>query len=196
LDALTAAIARAHELGARVTAHVFGEHALPDLLTAGIDCIEHGTGLLPTMLDQMAAHGVAVVPTIIQIENFPQYADQAAGKFPVYADHMRDLYTRRLDTLRSAFEAGVPIYAGTDAGGVLGHGLVAEEIQALTRIGMSGEQALAAGSWAARDWLGAPSMLAPGDPADLVVYAEDPRANPAVLSHPECIVLRGRVYRS
>ena len=103
------------------------------------------------------------MPTIIQLENFPQYADQAAGKFPVYADHMRDLYTRRLDTLRSAFEAGVPVYAGTDAGGVLGHGLVAQEIQALTTIGMTGEQALAAGSWSAREWLGA--NPAPSPPA-------------------------------
>lgn len=71
LEALTAAITRAHELNARVTAHVFGEHALPDLLAAGIDCIEHGTGLLPDMLDDMAARGVAVVPTLIQLENFP-----------------------------------------------------------------------------------------------------------------------------
>ena len=189
----SAAIARAHELGARVTAHVFGEHALPDLLAAGIDCIEHGTGLLPDMLDRMAEHGVAVVPTLVQLENFPEYADQAAAKFPVYSAHMRELYDQRLVRLRDAYEAGVPVYAGTDAGGVLGHGLVAQEIQALTSIGMSGEQALAAGSWAAREWLGAPSNLQPGDPADLVVYDEDPRANPAVLSHPRVIVLRGRV---
>ena len=139
----------------------------------------------------MAEHGVAVVPTLIQLENFPEYADQAAAKFPVYSAHMRDLYDRRLERLRDAYEAGVPVYAGTDAGGVLGHGLVAQEIQALTTIGMSGEQALAAGSWAAREWLGAPSNLQPGDPADLVVYDEDPRANPAVLTHPRLIVLRG-----
>ena len=44
-EALEAAMAAAHEHGARVTAHVFGEHALPDLIDAGIDCIEHGTGL-------------------------------------------------------------------------------------------------------------------------------------------------------
>jgi imidazolonepropionase-like amidohydrolase len=36
-------------------------------------------------------------------------------------------------------------------------------------------------------------MLQPGDPADLVVYEEDPRANPAVLSSPKVIVLRGRI---
>jgi imidazolonepropionase-like amidohydrolase len=195
-EALKAAIARAHELGARVTAHVFGEHALPDLLAAGIDCIEHGTGVLPDTLDQMAGHGVAVVPTLVQLENFPQYADQAAARFPTYSTHMRDLYDRRLHRLRDAFEAGVPVYAGTDAGGILGHGLIAEEIQALVGIGMSGEQALAAGSWAARAWLGVPSTLQPGDPADLVVYDEDPRANPAVLSHPSLIALRGSVVAS
>jgi imidazolonepropionase-like amidohydrolase len=195
-EALNAAIARAHELGARVTAHVFGEHALPDLLAAGIDCLEHGTGIEPDLLAHMAEHGVAVVPTLIQLENFPQYAEQAAGKFPTYAAHMRDLYERRLPRLRDAFEAGVPVYAGTDAGGVLGHGLVAQEIQALTTIGMSGEQALAAGSWAAREWLGVPSELRPGDPADLVVYDEDPRANPAVLTHPRLIALRGSVIFS
>src|SRR4051812_39582798 len=35
------AIAAAHEHGARVTAHVFGPDSLPDLLDAGIDCLEH-----------------------------------------------------------------------------------------------------------------------------------------------------------
>jgi imidazolonepropionase-like amidohydrolase len=195
-EALNAAIARAHELGARVTAHVFGEHALPDLLAAGIDCLEHGTGIEPGLLAEMAERQVAVVPTMIQLEHFPQYAEQAAAKFPLYSAHMRDLYERRLHRLRDAFEAGVPVYAGTDAGGVLGHGLVAQEIQALTEIGMSGEQALAAGSWAARAWLGAPSELGPGDPADLVVYDEDPRANPAVLTHPRLIALRGSVIFS
>ncbi|ADB33790.1 amidohydrolase [Kribbella flavida DSM 17836] len=194
-EALTAAIARAHELGARVTAHVFGEHALPDLLAAGIDCLEHATGLRPEMLDEMAARGVAIVPTIIQLENFPGYADQAEAKFPRYAAHMRDLFARRHETLRHAVEAGVPVYAGTDAGGVLGHGLVAAEIQALTQIGMTGEQALGAGSWAAREWLGVPGELVPGAPADLVVYDEDPRRDPAVLDSPRLIVLRGRIVK-
>ena len=44
-DVLKAAIDAAHANGARVTAHVFSEDALPGLINAGIDCIEHGTGL-------------------------------------------------------------------------------------------------------------------------------------------------------
>jgi imidazolonepropionase-like amidohydrolase len=192
-DALQVAIARAHELGARVTAHVFGELALPDLLAAGIDCIEHGTGLSADLIDRMATNGTALVPTMLQLENFPEYADQAGEKFPAYATHMRELFRRRHDTLRAAAEAGVPIYAGTDAGGVLAHGLVGSEIAALTWIGLTGEQALAAGSWGARAWLGAPAELTPGVPADLVVYDADPRADPSVLVHPSRVILRGRV---
>ncbi|HEU4945625.1 MAG TPA: amidohydrolase family protein [Kribbella sp.] len=192
-DVLKPAIARAHELGARVTAHVFGEHALPDLLDAGIDCLEHGTGLSPDLIDRMAAAGTALVPTMLQLEGFPAYADQAEAKFPAYAAHMRDLYHRHRDTLRSAVEAGVGVFAGTDAGGVLEHGLVAHEIVALTTIGMSPTRALAAGSWAAREWLGVPGELTVGAPADLVVYDADPRLDPAVLTHPARIVLRGRV---
>ena len=44
-DAVEAAIAEAHRLGARVTAHCFAEDSLRDLVEAGIDCIEHATGL-------------------------------------------------------------------------------------------------------------------------------------------------------
>jgi imidazolonepropionase-like amidohydrolase len=192
-ETLNAAISRAHELGARVTAHVFGEHALPDLLAAGIDCIEHGTGLSPDLIDGMAANGTALVPTLLQLESFPMYADQADEKFPGYATHMRELYGRRRDTMRSAVEAGVPVFAGTDAGGVLDHGLVAQEIAELTNIGMTPTQALAAGSWAAREWLGVPGELTVGAPADLIVYGADPRKDPAVLAHPTHILLRGNV---
>jgi imidazolonepropionase-like amidohydrolase len=106
---------------------------------------------------------------------------------------MRELYGRRRDTMRSAVEAGVPVFAGTDAGGVLDHGLVAQEIAELTNIGMTPTQALAAGSWAAREWLGVPGELTVGAPADLIVYGADPRKDPAVLAHPTRILLRGNV---
>ena len=52
-DVLKAAIDAAHANGARVTAHVFGEDALPGLIKAGIDCIEHGTGITDDVIDLM-----------------------------------------------------------------------------------------------------------------------------------------------
>ncbi len=192
-DVAAAAISRAHELGARVTAHCFGEQSVAELVAAGIDCIEHGTGLAPEALDQMARRGTALVPTRVQIDNFPRYAEQAGAKFPVYAAHMRDLHARSDATLRAAHEAGVALYCGTDAGGVLPHGLVAREVLALhEKVGLPAEVALAGASWAARDWLGRPGLTA-GESADLVLYDADPRADLRVLAHPRAVVLRGRV---
>jgi len=192
-DAFTAAIETAHALGAKVTAHCFGTEVLPILIDAGIDCIEHGTGLTTELVDAMVARGTALVPTAMQLNNFPQYADQAAGKFPAYAATMRDLHARRRDTIMAAYEAGVPIYAGTDAGGVLPHGGIAGEVRELAAYGIPAEDALGAASWRAREWLGFNGTLEEGAPADFVVYEADPRQDLAVLAGPARVVLRGVV---
>lgn len=191
-DVLAEAISVAHARGARVTAHVFGEDAIPGLLDAGIDCIEHGTGLTDASIDSMARRGTALVPTLINVENFPSFA-AAATKYPAYGKHMTELYRHADATVGKAVEAGIPVYAGTDAGGGIPHGQLSEEVLALHRVGMSAEQALGAASWSARSWLGWPS-LCPGDLADFVCYDSDPRADLRVLRHPRRIVLGGTAF--
>ncbi|MDD7813914.1 amidohydrolase family protein [Mycobacterium sp. CSUR Q5927] len=191
-EVLAAAIEAAHANGARVTAHVFGEDALPGLINAGIDCIEHGTGITDDIIALMLAHGTALVPTLINIENFPGIADSAA-KYPTYAAHMRALHASCRERIGAAREAGVPIYAGTDAGGMVAHGRIADEVHALTGVGLSATEALGAACWDARRWLGAPG-LEHGAPADLLCFTEDPRRRPEVLGRPDLVMLRGRVY--
>ena len=192
-EALDAAMTTAHEKGARVTAHVFGEESLPDLIESGIDCLEHGTGLSLPLIDTMAANGVALVPTVVQLNNFPRYAASGGSKFPAYASHMMDLWERRRETIGAAYEAGVQIYAGTDAGGVLAHGLIADEVIELATYGLTPEDALGAASWRAREWLGHSATLEEGSEADFVVYDADPLGDLAILKSPRHIVLRGRV---
>ncbi|MBI4899904.1 MAG: amidohydrolase family protein [Actinobacteria bacterium] len=190
-DVARQAIDRAHAEGARVTAHCFGEQSVAELVAAGIDGIEHGTGLDDDTIEEMALRRVALVPTLDNLAIFPGIADQAAERFPRYAAHMRDLYARRYQTFGKAYEAGVPMYAGTDAGGVGAHGRIGKEVVALAAVGGS-DFALGAASWRARDWLGRP-CLAEGERADLVAYTSDPRTQLAVVEHPRYVVLRGRV---
>ena len=191
-DLAAAAIERAHQLGARVTAHCFGEESVHELVRAGIDGIEHGTGLDPDTIELMAQRQVALVPTLVNLENFPGFADAGEAKFPRYAAHMRALYARRLDTIGAAIEAGVPVFAGTDAGGTIPHGVLSQEIGLLAGLG-GAEFALGAASWRARGWLGAPDVLTDGAWADLVVYDADPLADPLVTRSPRLVILRGRV---
>lgn len=194
-DSLELAMKAAHERGARVTAHVFGEDALPDLIRSGIDCIEHGTGLSAELIEEMVERNVALVPTVRQLDNFPSYAAAGGARFPRYAGHMTALYESRREVIGSAYDAGVQIFAGTDAGGVLGHGLIAEEVAELATYGLSRLDALGAASWRARSWLGLNATLDEGAPADFVVYDENPLEDLAVLKHPRMVVLRGKRVR-
>ncbi|BCJ54705.1 hypothetical protein Asp14428_61800 [Actinoplanes sp. NBRC 14428] len=191
---MAAAVAAAHAAGARAAVHTFSEEGVEIMVRAGVDSVEHGTGLSLDLLDEMARRGTALVPTMIQIETFGGIADQAQAKFPGYAAHMRDLQRRFPDVVRAAHEAGVPIYLGTDAGGSIRHGMAAEEMMLLHRTGLSAVDVLAAASWRAREWLGFPGLVE-GGLADLVIYPEDPRTDLAVVRAPRYIVLKGRVIR-
>ncbi|MFP5220479.1 MAG: amidohydrolase family protein [Actinomycetes bacterium] len=191
-DALEAAMAAAHQAGARVTAHCFSEDSLRDLVEAGIDCVEHATGLTDDTLPLFAERGVAIVPTLINIETFPDIAAAAQAKFPTYAAHMRALHARRYETVRAAFDAGIPVYTGTDAGGSLAHGRVGDEVSELVAAGLPPLDALDAATWSARTWLGREG-LSEGAQADLVVLDADPRKDVRAVQRPRCVVLRGRV---
>ena len=188
------AVQAAHDEGARVTAHCFAEDTLDDMLDAGIDCIEHGTGLLPRHLPRFVEQGVPIVPTLINIATFPDIAAQAEAKFPRYAAHMRSLWERRAERILEAHEAGVAIYAGTDAGSVIGHGRIVDEIRALHAAGLPAAAALGAASWSARTWLGADGITE-GASADVLVCAKDPRQDLRTLAGLKHIVLRGRPTR-
>ncbi|MCA0290361.1 MAG: amidohydrolase family protein [Actinobacteria bacterium] len=191
-EAVAAALAVAHEEGARMTAHCFGPDVLHDLAAIGIDCVEHASGLEPETIESFAAQGISIVPTLINIDNFPAIAEPAREKFPDYHRRMIDIYERRDQTIVAAYDAGVPIRLGTDAGGTMSHGLAAREAQRLVAAGVPHAAALDAGTWGAREWLGRPG-IEDGADADLLVLPADPRADLAVLTAPTAVILRGVV---
>jgi imidazolonepropionase-like amidohydrolase len=191
-NVLAAAVAKAHELGARVAAHVFGEQALHGLIAAGIDSIEHGCGLTDELIAAAAVHRIPVVPTLINTDTLPSIAARAEEKFPVYAAHLLALHATSRDRVHAAFDAGLPIYSGTDAGGALPHGLIRDEITALVGAGIPQSEVIAQASWRGREWLGLPGLVE-GAPADFVVYATDPRTDLAAIHAPQRTVLRGVV---
>jgi imidazolonepropionase-like amidohydrolase len=189
---LAAAVAQAHAAGVRVAAHLFAEESVAAMVRAGVDSVEHGTGLSEADIDEMARRGTALVPTMMNVGRFDDIAAQAGERFPAYARHMLALRERFPAVVAAAHEAGVPIYVGTDAGGGIGHGQAVDEMIVLhERAGMSTMDVLRAGSWGAREWLGFPGLVE-GGLADLVAYENDPRADLRALSVPGVTVLRGR----
>lgn len=52
----------------------------------------------------------------MNIATFPKMAAGGEAKFPRWSAHMRRLHERRYDTVRAAYDAGIAVYVGTDAG--------------------------------------------------------------------------------
>lgn len=189
VDLVRAIVTAVHAVGGRVAMHCQHPDSCFAAVQGGVDSIEHGQFLDPSLVDQMARQGTALTPTLAI---FTEHAQSLAG---MESNPRRDRFLAGYDLMRSAAaaaaEAGVTILAGTDSRPV---GTIAREIRTLASTGMPAETALGAASWTARAYLGLPG-LEEGAPADAVVYDSDPRADLDVLDHPTRVILRGQVVR-
>ena len=192
-DVLAEAVSAAHAAGARVTAHTFATEAVGGLLDAGIDCIEHGTGMTPAHIAQAARRGVPVVPTLLQVGQFASIADQGRARSPAFAARMQAMYQARYAQVRRFHEAGVPLLVGTDAGGTVGHGSFAQECAEMVASGVPARDVVAAATWVARRFLRVHG-IEEGASADLVVFRDDPREDVRRLAAPAAILLRGALF--
>jgi imidazolonepropionase-like amidohydrolase len=166
IAALTEAV---HEVGGRVAAHSTTPLA-SQLVAAGVDSIEHGTGLDEDGVRAMAARGTAWSPTLGATLGPPD------RRGPV-AEELRD---RLAYLIPLAVRLGVPVLAGTDVVGSL-----PGEVALLAELGLSPAEALAAASSWPREFLGGPGR------ADIVTYSRDPRDDPRQLAAPAAVVVAG-----
>ena len=74
--------AAAHAAGVRAAVHTFSESAVEIMVRAGVDSVEHGTGLSLDLIDEMARQGTALVPTMINIRTFGGIAAAGPGQVP------------------------------------------------------------------------------------------------------------------
>jgi len=191
LEEMQALVAESHALGRRVMCHALGGPGLRTALAAGVDSIEHGCYLdeEPELMAKMAAQGTFFVPTLTV------YVYHRESVAPHVRARAIDLHPHHLASIRRALELGVPIAAGTDAGGH-GHPKNALELGYLVEAGLSPMQALrAATQWAAR-CLGLErelGTLEKGRLADVVVVNGNPLDDVRVLLDPGRIelVLKG-----
>ncbi|SPT52668.1 Uncharacterised protein [Actinomyces bovis] len=183
-EVLRDAVAAAHENGARVTVHTFAHATLAPLLEAGVDCLEHATGAGPEEIAQIAAQGVAVTPTLLQVDHFPGFAAQAGARYPRYAATVTALHAGHEVQVAAMHEAGVRLLPGSDAGGSLPHDTLPRELLAWRRVGLADAEILRLATTSAREFLGVP--LGEGEP--MVLYDADPATDLAQLLQPRAIV--------
>lgn len=186
IEALSEAVDIVHAAGARVAVHTMA-HSASDAVAAGVDSIEHGPFLTEEDLKILAGRGGAWVPTVVNMLYVINMlgADSTGGRlFQHGLDRMRE-------NLPLAEELGVTVLAGTDM--AVPHGQVSIEALRLKEYGLSDRAAADAVSTSAYGYVGLPSELSPGDPANVVFFKENPHHNVATLQAPEQVIHRGKV---
>ncbi len=189
-EALVDAVAAAHEAGARVIAHCFSHGAIDDLLEAGVDDIEHASGMDADQMAQARAQGTLVTPTLRQVDLFGDFAAAAGTKYPVYGATMRAMYERRREHAAALFDSGITLLPGTDSGGYQEHGILGDELRSWVEVGVPAARALEMATRGARAALGL-TPLDVGEVADLVHFGVDPSVEPSVWGRPDTVLVAG-----
>ena len=185
--------------GIRVMAHAQGAEGIKNAVRAGIHSIEHGIYLDGEAIELMVERDTFLVPTLLAPVAVLENA--AGGGQPEYAVHKaREVLEAHSDSIARAYQAGVRIAMGTDAG-VMAHGTNLRELSLMCDVGLSPMEAIVATTQTAAQCLGWDDRLgtlAAGKLADLVVCAADPLADIDVLQNVDnirLVIKDGRIVK-
>lgn len=174
----------------KVSAHCHSLKGMNNCIDAGFSSIEHGTFIDRKTSKKMVEKDVSLVATLLVhqflVENgFPQWDSYAAEK----TAKLKEIVKVHKENVSAAYEEGVNILMGTDSG-VIPHGRNLEELVHLTDIGMSADEAIAAGTIKAAEFLGFDNLglVRKNYVADLILVNSNPMDDVSVLSNNDNIL--------
>ena len=196
-DEMRAIVRTANDRGLTVAAHAHGDEGMRMAVRAGVSSIEHGTYMSDETMRLMRETGTYLVPTITAGKSVADSARIEGYYTPVVTAKSLEIGPRIQDTFRRAYEAGVPIAFGTDAG-VFRHGRNAREFVYMEEVGVPFMEALRMATVNAADLLGQGDRLGalrPGYVADVVAVPGDPLADAAALLDVSFVMKGGRIAK-
>jgi imidazolonepropionase-like amidohydrolase len=196
LEEMRTAADEAHTCGVSVAAHVsLSTSSLRRAIDVGCDSVEHCLIDDLELLEEMAARGIAMCPTMAVLNAFLEVDNYRNSSPPSNYERQVGPINAHPQRIKTAFDLGVKIIAGTDAGFVPFDALIGEVI-GLGQCGLCPSAALAAATINAasvlrRDDLG---EIAVGRVADLLVLSRDPLADLRALTRKRTVILGGEVF--
>ena len=195
-----AVMSEARLQGVPVAAHAESVEAVRAAARLGAQTIEHGIYIDEASVTDMVNNGVTLSPTLSMYRAFATRGGEM-GIPAVIVDQHKRTHARHAESIRLAFDSGVPIVAGGDAG--LTHfpqGSCAEEaVSYVELIGMSTRDALRTLTVNVARLLGIVDDVGTidvGKCADLLVIDGDPLADPSLLQHADkrsYVLLNGEI---
>lgn len=197
LPEIQAAVSTAKARGLDVAAHAHGEEGILRAARAGVRSIEHASFLSDAAIAELRRSGAFVVSN--PYTNYYILEKGTAGGFQSYeVDKSRQVYQAKLDSLRRAIRAGIPVAYGTDAG-VQPHGINGRQLAIYVAAGMTPLQALQSATTVAASLLRREHQLGrirPGFVGDLVAVRENPLTNIRTVEAPLYVIKEGALQWS
>jgi imidazolonepropionase-like amidohydrolase len=191
----------AHRNGIKVTAHNGSSVAAHQAMQFGIDCFEHGYHLDQSVLKEMKAKGVWLVPTIVVSQPGAREFYRKIGSPDWYLARVDSTGKDHWAMLQNAIRLGVNIALGTDQypfepnGGTTA---TVAEAELYVKAGMTPLQALQSATTQAAKLLGMEAdagRIQPGKYADIVAVEADPARDISALRTIDFVMKGGVVYR-
>jgi len=186
----------AHAAGRKIAAHAHGTQGIKWAILAGIDSIEHASLVDDEGIRLAKEHGTYFVMDIYDDD----YILGNAKNFGIpqeFIEKERGVGRLQRENFRKAFQAGVKMAFGTDAG-VYPHGDNAKQFHYMVMYGMTPAQAIQAATWNAADLIGRAKdvgSLTPGHFADLIAVKDDPLQHVETLEHVQLVMKGGSIVK-
>lgn len=197
LEEIKAITETAKNYGFTVAAHAHGDEGMKIAVLGGVNTIEHGTLMSEETMDLMIKNKCYLIPTI---SAGMQVAEKALipGFFPeVVAKKALEIGPKHMATMSKAYEKGVPMGFGTDAG-VFPHGKNAIEFGYLLEAGIPVKESLKQATIVNAALLGMDEELGrirPGYLADIIAVDKNPDLDVKTLENVIFVMKEGLIYK-
>ena len=196
-EVMKAIVSTADDYGMHVAAHAHGDEGMYRAVKAGVKTIEHGSIMQERTMKLMREKNTYLVPTISAGEHVAKMA-AIPGYYPeIIIPKALEVGVQNKASTKRAYEMGVPISFGTDAG-VFPHGDNAGEFIYWEEIGIPAEYSLKAATITNAKLLNMENFLGQikkGFLADIIATNESPTKDISTLKNIVFVMKDGKVYK-
>ena len=188
----------ADDYGMHVAAHAHGDEGMFRAVNAGVTTIEHGSIMKERTMKLMREKNAYLVPTISAGEHVAKMA-RIPGYYPeIIIPKAIEVGVQNKATTKRAYQMGVPIAFGTDAG-VYPHGDNAGEFVYMKEIGIPAEYSIKSATITNAKLLNMENMLGQikkGFYADIIATDKSPTDDISTLKNIIFVMKDGMVYKN
>ena len=195
---IDAIVTTANDYGMHVAAHAHGDEGMYRAVKSGVKTIEHGSIMKERTMKLMREKNAYLVPTISAGEHVAKMA-RIPGYYPeIIIPKAIEVGVQNKAPTKRAYQMGVPIAFGTDAG-VYPHGDNAGEFLYMDEIGIPAEYSIKSATITNAKLLNMENMLGQikkGFYADIIATDKSPTDDISTLKNVIFVMKDGMVYKN